>query len=261
MQQSDRTRIVRAWLLMMCGVMACLAGPAAAATLVLSPVFFSSATDRLSYLRLVNPGAAAGGVTIFIRNSQGATIGALQKQVLPNQALQIGMDVLERDANIAGSASATGQGALALVPTFNGYAQHVIFNPIGGALTNVSVCGAEVATDTTVLNAVHTSLITAYPSSIAVLNKGTAGTASIDVFDATSAAKLGTWTSATIPVAGTALVPVAQIQAALGFAPDATQFHLLMRLKPGFSGALTHLVDNLNAGVLTDMTQRCNLTP
>lgn len=227
-----------------------------AATLLLSPVYFSQSSDRQSFLRLVNPGSAAGIVTIFIRDAQGATIGAIQKQVYPNEALQLGMDVIERAAGIA----PTGLGALAVTPTFSGYAQHVVYNPVGGALTNVSVCGADVATDVTVLNNVHTSLITAYPSRVVVANKGTAGTASIDVFDAVTTAKLGTWTSSTIPGRGTAVVPISQIQSEIGFAPNA-QYHLVMRLKPGFSGALTHLVDNLAAGVLTDMTQRCNLTP
>lgn len=149
------------------------ASPAVAATTVLTPVYFSSSTDRLSSLRFFNSGTTSGVATVKVRDGAGAVLGTWQKQIPAGTALQFGVDLIERESGIA----PTGVGRLEIKPTFAGCAQHVVYNPKGGALTNVSTCAADLVAEATSLSSVHSSLFTTFPSRIVVQNKGTAGAA------------------------------------------------------------------------------------
>lgn len=231
---------------------------ALADALRIAPVYFASSPDRQSYIRVANLGAAAGTVTIAVLDDRGARLGAWTRTIAPNTAPQFGMAEIEQGA---GAQSRGTTATIEITSTFAGQVQNAIWNPKNGALTNLSVCGYGASTDSANLTNVHTTLLdSTYPSSIVIANTGAAGTASIDVFDAADGAKIGTWTSAAVSAGGSTTVRVAQIQQDLGWTPGAAQFHLIMKLNSGFSGAISHLVNNLIAGVLTDMTARCSLS-
>jgi hypothetical protein len=233
-------------------------GSAHADALRIAPVYFSTSLERQSYLRVANLSADAGTITVNILDDKGVKLGTWTKAIAANTAPQFGMAEIEQGAG------AKPQGATATVEitsTFTGQVQNAIWNPKGGALTNLSVCGYGASSDSVNLTNVHTTLLDGtYPSSIVISNTGAAGAATIDIFDAANGAAIGTWTSAAIPASGTSVVRVAQIQQDLNWSPTAQQFHLILKLNPSFSGSISHTVNNLIAGVITDMTARCSLS-
>lgn len=238
-----------------------MAAQAADETLVLAPVFPAAQTARQSYLRFANLNLTSGSgvVTVTVKNEAGTTLGTWTKQVFNNTSPQVGMAEIE--AALTTKPAANAQLRLEMTANFYGYVQHAIYNPVGGALTNLSNCGSRIVNDPRILANVHTSLLlNNYPSSVVIANRGTtAGAATLDIFDSVTGAKLGVYTSADIPAGGHVSVPEKSIEQAIGFTPNATQYHLTVKLTGAFIGALEHLVDNFGAGAVTDMTQRCAL--
>ena len=101
-----------------------------------------------------------------------------------------------------------------------------------------------------------------FPSSIVINNTGdTAVAAVLTVYDASTGAMLGgtTYTSAAVPPKGHLTVPVLSIESALGITPAQGQFHYVIEVAPSLTGFLQHLVNNVGAGVITDMTTTCAL--
>jgi hypothetical protein len=91
-----------------------------------------------------------------------------------------------------------------------------------------------------------------------VNNTGTsAATVTLGIYDAASGTKRGTYTTTTIPSGGDAIVPVTDIETVVG-APTASMFHYVVKAEGNFTGFLQHLVTNVKAGVITDMTTACS---
>lgn len=231
----------------------------------IAPIYFSNSPDKQSYLRLINLTGAAGSVTITVRDAAGAALGTWTTPVNANTAPQLGMKEIEAGAKATAPTPVAGgvnTGTLEVTANFNGQLQHVVYNPVGGALTNLSLCYTP-STDTTNLTNVHTSLLIGnYPSSITLTNAGAAGAATMAVYDAGTGGLIGNWTSPVIAAGGTLSVSEAEIESALHFTPAALQqYHLIMKLTGGITGSLSHTVDNLISGVMTDMTARCVMGP
>jgi hypothetical protein len=235
-----------------------LAGAAEAAdeALILAPVYSSSVTDRQSYLRLVNLGTSKGKVTAVVKDDQGRTLGTWAKDIEANTAPQVGIAEVEAALSARPTASNL---RLEITSNFYGYVQHAVWNPQGGALTNLSNCGVRAISDVHTLSNVHTTLLKAtYPSTIVIANRGPAGgTAAVEIYDAGTGTKLGTYTSPTVAAGGHVSIPEETIEQAINLKPSASQFHLTLKLSGAFQGSMAHLVDNFGAGVITDMTQRC----
>ena len=146
--------------------------------------------------------------------------------------------------------------------TFSGYFQHVLFRPADSTLTNLSTCLSGTTASAARLSGVHTSRISGFPSSLVVNNVGSGAAAfSLGVYDARNGTKLGSYTTPSIAANGRAVVSVAAIEAAVGITPAEGMFHYNIRPDGGFSGFMQHLVDNQQAGVITDMTTACAITP
>lgn len=230
---------------------------AANEALIMSPVFPAAQTARQSFLRLSNPTANAGTVTVTVKTEAGTTLGTYTRAVAANTAPQVGMSDIE--APLATKPTADQRVRLEVTSDFLGTAQHVIYNPAGGALTNLSNCGVRIAADARTLTNVHTTLFkNNFPSNIVIANRGTtAGAATLDIYDSATGAKINTYTTASIPANGHITISEEAIEQALGFTPTQLQFHLTIKLTGAFTGAISHLVDNFGAGAITDMTQRC----
>src|SRR4051794_33114906 len=88
----------RSRILLATALAAAMSAPVAHAAddaLVLSPVYPSIATDRQSYLRLVNLGATAGKVTAVVKDDQGRALGTWTKDVAANTTPQVGIGEIE----------------------------------------------------------------------------------------------------------------------------------------------------------------------
>lgn len=233
------------------------AGQAADEALVFSPVFPAAEAARQSYFRLANLGATAGTVTAVVKTETGTTLGTFTRAVAANTAPQVSM--LDIEASFSTRPGAGERLRLEVTSDFYGTAQHVIYNPGSGALTNLSNCGVRIAQDARALTNVHTSRFkNNFPSSIVLANRGTAAaTATLDIYDAATGTKFGSYTSASIPAGGHIAVSEEAMEQQIGLTPSASQLHLIIKLTGSFTGSISHLVDNFGAGAVTDMTQRC----
>lgn len=235
--------------------------PAAKPTVLLAPVFFSTSTDKQSYLRFTNTSdTTPGNVTVVVRDFNGVKLGnAWTKTIQPRTSPQFSMATIEAEASII----ATGLRARIEISTTlaTGSVQHVVWNPQGGALSNLSMCGSAVGSYVRTLPNVHSSRITAYPSRIVINNNGAAAAALLDVYDSRTGNPVGSWTSPVVPANGSLYVPMADIERAMGFVPAPDQSHLWVVSSATFNGGLYQEIDNLGAGVLVEMTGRCLLTP
>jgi hypothetical protein len=235
-------------------------GTAAAPTRV-GAVFSPAQTTSQSYLRFYNTGATAGTVTVTLGESDTGNNAGLwtSPSIAPGAEQQFFIGTV---ADGAGATTARPYYTLSLQSTMNGYFQNVIFRPSDGTLTNLSTCGSGVTATAARLSGVHSSRITGFPSSVVVNNSGAAAaTYSLGIYDARNGVKLGVYTTSTIAAGGQAAIPVASIEAGIGVTPAADMFHYTIQAEGGFNGFLQHLVDNQQAGVITDMTTACAITP
>ncbi len=238
--------------------------PSASVTRI-APVYFSNAPTVHSYVRIINSGTTAGQVQITVRDELGNLLGTWKQQIAANSAPQFDISTLEAAVGISPPATPPSRpGAFArldISSDFDGYAQHVLWNPAGGSLTTMSVCDQGASANASFVSNVHTSNITAYPSQIVLTNTTSlASTATLEVLDSASGNKLGTWTSSVIPANGSIVVAAAKVQADIGFSPSSTQSHMTLKFSGTAPGTIGHYISNIGAGVLTDMTARCVLT-
>ena len=143
---------------------------------------------------------------------------------------------------------------------FPGYLKHVLWRPTDGTLTNLSTCSAGVTANTEALINVHWSLINdGYPSTIAANNTAAAAaTVDLGVHDARDGTMLGTYTTGSILAGGQAILSVPDIEADIGLSPTANMNHYVVKVEGTFTGFLQHLVNNVQVGVITDMTNVCS---
>jgi hypothetical protein len=234
----------------------------AAMPLRLGAVFSTAQANSQSYLRLYNTGATAGTVSVQLSDSSsGTSLGTwTSPSIAPGAEQQFSI------GTVAEGASASTSGPYFAVnvqsSTITGFFQNVLFRPADGTLTNLSTCGAGVTATAARLSGVHSSRISGFPSSIVVNNTGTAAaTYALGIYDARTGVKLGTHTTPSVAAGGQAIVTAAAIEAGIGITPAADMYHYTIKAEGGFSGFMQHLVDNQQAGVVTDMTTACAITP
>ena len=228
----------------------CLTTPAIAAeTLDLFPVF--NGADQASYIRVVNPTEHDGKVTATIKSPSAEQLGTWSNTVNAGTAPQFGIDVIAPDLEQPIS--------LELTTNFGGSVQHVVWNSKLGLLSNISNCVEMFLVDTRLLTNVHSTLLGSnYPSEIIVSNKGKeTDSATLEVYDSVTGERLGTYETENVEVNGHLTVPVSQIERAISFMPADNQYHLSVKLVGSFAGSISHLVTNVEAGAVTDMTRRC----
>ncbi len=234
----------------------------AAVNLRAAAIFSSRQTAGQSYFRFYNGDSTAGTVTVSLYDpASGALLSEwVSPSIPPGAAPQFPVTTIEAAArqpyNIPLLYSLTVQS------NFNGSFQHILFRPLDGTVSNLSVCDGALTTPPGRLTNVHSSLIASgFPSSIVIYNTGgAAAPAVLGLYDARNGSRLGGYTTASIPPLGQAIVPASVIEAALRLTPTGSLYHYNIKVENAFTGMLQHLVDNQHAGLMTDMTAVCALT-
>jgi hypothetical protein len=229
-------------------------------SLRLATVYSSAQSGAQSFMRFANTGSTAATVNVALSDiATGQTLGTWTSPSIPAGASkQYQINTIET-ALQAGTAKPQFYAA-AVQSDMTGYIQHVLYRPADGTLTNLSSCDAGVTANARRVANVHTSILDApgFPSSMAITNTGTAAaSATLGIFDSDTGARVGTYTSASIPAGAQVIVSVATIQSAAGIAPSSTQYHYTFVIENSFTGSLQHLVNNTRVGVITDMTTIC----
>lgn len=237
------------------------AAPTVGVTNRVDGVLSTSQSASQSFLRFHNVGGAAGTVAVTVRNaSTGATLGEWTSPSIPvDSELQFGVATIESALGI--TTNKPDRYSLSIRSGISGLFQHVLYRPSDGTLTNLSTCAAGVTADQTKISGVHSSqLQSGFPSTVLITNTSNAATAvTLGIYDARNGTKRGTYATPSIPAGAQAQVSVPAIETAVGTAP-AGMFHYVVKTESAFTGYMQNLVNNVQAGVTTDMTVACALT-
>ncbi|NKB42827.1 MAG: S8 family serine peptidase [Alphaproteobacteria bacterium] len=244
--------------------LASMGGSGALSGRVIAGAFASNRTKAQSNIRFYNPNASAGTATVdVVDDLTGETAGTYSRSIPAGASIQVSMENIEDGASpqIVPAGGDTQSYTLHVNATFSGYIQHILWNPAGGSLTNLSGCGNGLANTVRDIGNVHTSIITGYPSYVMVYNSGaTEAMPTFVVTDARDGSSLGNFTfnSAVAPNTSSTVL-VSDLVEFFGGTPESDQFHLNLELQSGFTGFAQHIVDNEIGGVLTNMTAKCDL--
>jgi hypothetical protein len=149
--------------------------------------------------------------------------------------------------------------------TFTGYMQHIVWARDQGILTNLSACADGLSSDGRTLLNVHSRLIEGYPSRLRIANTGTATEpATVSFYNAINGQALGSYTTSAIPPGAALEVALARIEGAVPALQDPTvtgsnatqQYNVKLE---NFTGYVQHIVENTRAGLLIDMSPKCEL--
>ena len=236
--------------------------PVASASLPLrvGAVFSTAQLNSRSYLRFINTGSSAGTAAVTLRDqASGQVYGTwTSPPINPGAEQQFAIDQLE--SVVLGGAAKPPYYTITIASSMHGYFQHVLWRVADGTLTNLSTCGAGVTADTRQLTGVHSSLLgKSYPSGIVITNLGAATPVTIGVYDARDGTKLGAYTTDPIPAGGQFMAASASLEVVINKAPTAGMYHYVVKIESPFTGFVQHLVNNLQAGVVTDMTTACSM--
>jgi len=238
-------------------------------TIVIS-VYGTENSKAESYVRFYNPTQINGTVFIqVVNNLNSNNLGIIEQKVAANASIQLSMRDIEKKLN-----ELYEQDELSLTPaenqlytlyvaaTFKGYTQHVLYNPIGGSLTNLSGCKDGYANSVNELSNVHTSLIRDFPSYIYAHNSSSSDQKpKFNVYDSEDGILIGKFTIDTsIPANTTAIIYVSDVIELLEDKPPSSgQLHVNITMDSEFLGFAQHIVDNTKAGILTNLTAKCSL--
>lgn len=230
------------------------------------PAIFSSAQpSSRSFLRFYNAGPSAGTVDVTLANYQtGEVLGTwTSPSIAASAEVQFFIQDIENGADQTFTIPSFYSASIR--PTFAGYFQHVLWKPADGILTNLSTCDTRTTSDTTTAVGVHSSLLqNGYPSSIVIHNTDTSSVfVMLGIYDARNGQKITNYSAGSVPANGQLIVSVPDIESGVfpPINPTGTMYHYVVKIEGTFTGYLQHLVDNQSAGVVTDMTAVCTLTP
>jgi subtilisin family serine protease len=225
-----------------------------------------------TFLRFQNDTATAGTVTVSLREAEtGQIVGTWQSPNIPARAsMQYGISKLETEAratlqNTPVASSARPYFNLEVESTFTGYMQHIVWARDQGILTNLSACADGLSSDGRTLLNVHSRLIEGYPSRLRIANTGTATEpATVSFYNAINGQALGSYTTPAIPPGAALEVALARIEGAVPALQDPTvtgsnatqQYNVKLE---NFTGYVQHIVENTRAGLLIDMSPKCEL--
>lgn len=233
----------------------------AAAPLRIGAVFSTAQSNSRSYLRFINTGDSPGFLTVTVRNQATGQIYGnwTSPAISPNSEQQFPIEVIE--------AAALGQAAkppfytMSIQTSMRGYFQHVLWRVADGTLTNLSTCNGGVTADTRNVGGVHSTILADrnFPSEVIVNNLGPETSVNVGVYDARDGTKRGAFNTSAIPTNGIFRMSSLLLEGMIGKSPgsDQTMYHYVVKLESPLNGFVQHLVNNLQAGVVTDMTIAC----
>jgi hypothetical protein len=226
-------------------------------------VFSSAQIASQSFLRFSNSGTTPETVTIAL--ADGATGRELGQWSAPNipagASAQVSIAAIED--GIAQAFTKPQFYSLTVQSRMPGSVQHVLWRPSDGTLTNLSTCDTGASIGRSQVSNVHSSLLqSGYPSTVVVTNLGvTEAPAQLGVFDAATGARLGGYSTQTIPSNGQISIAIPTLEAGAQISPGTTIYHYNIKVEGAFNGYLQHLVSNRQVGVTTDMTTACPMLP
>ena len=222
---------------------------------------YNTVSVAQSFLRFYNGGSAAGTVTLTLGDAAtGEQIATWTSPAIPaNASLQFSAAAFLSAVTLpAGSTPAL---TIGVRSTFNGFSQHVGWDPGTATIENMTRCSGGPSADGHVLTNVHSRQLSGYPSNLRIYNAGGASSqATLTLRNAATGAALAQWVSPAIPNFAALDVPVSAIEA--GASPSLTNtsaVHYVITLDAAFTGYLQHVVRN-PTGALSEMTDKCVLT-
>ena len=234
-----------------------------AATIVLN-VGSSHVFGPESHIRIFNPTALSGSVTADVRDSEtGESVGTwVSDAIAPSASPQIAISEIEQNLAPGFTLSLdVPRYNLFLTANFEGYVQHVSWDPAAGFITNLTGCNTAPVTRPLDLFNVHTSQVHDYPSSIVIFNGGTETTsARVSVHQGLDGELLANWESTDIEPDASRSFLMTTIQDNTKLLPSANELHYTLRLDSTFDGFAQHFVDNTIADITVNMTAACALT-
>lgn len=233
-------------------------------------VVASSSSHGESMLRFYNPTPVAGNVRVTLRDGEtGALVGDwLSPAIPPRASLQFSAKSIQTNATRGGFPVAPELRAyfnFDVVSSFKGSVQHVLFSQQAGAISNLTNCGAAIPTDTAkhAMN-VHASSFAGYPSRLRIVNTGAAPAAApLTFYSAGTGTKIMDWVTPEIASGASYELTIPQFEARVSMPAGALEggngtYNVTLG---NFSGYIQHLVENVEPGVLLDMTAKCDLVP
>ena len=226
------------------------------------PVYASSQADLASHLRFYNSGTQSGTVTATVYDAETSeSLGQWTSPAIPGGSEQQFSIATVEKALTLGTAKRNFY-ALVLNAGFAGTFQHVLFRQTAGVLSNLTACGYGNGSNPLVVSGVHSSQIGGfgYPSSIIVRPVGSVpAPVTLGIYDAATGAKLGTYTTAEIPVDAALKLDMATLESGANIPPTARVGHYVVKAEAIVGGFLQHIVTNEKSGVITDLTRQCML--
>ncbi|MSO97973.1 MAG: hypothetical protein EXR11_07115 [Rhodospirillaceae bacterium] len=228
---------------------------------VIIPGFFpSTRPGAQSFIRIMNPRSAPSfnAVLTIVQDNPRQVLGVYGALAPGRSAIQISM----KDVETALGATPPADTLLTIYadtpsPGTTGFAQHVQFNPQTQSYTNVTICNQDLADLNTMIGNVHTSQIMNAPSYLMIHNTSAKpNNAAFDLYDARTGNSLGLLGTQVIDGNGSLVLPAQAAYNALNLEPVSTP-HVNFILRSGFSGLISHMIENPGSGVLTDMTPKC----
>ena len=231
-------------------------------------VFAGVSAQGESMLRFYNSGDATGNVKISVRDGDvGTLLGEWLSPPIPARAaLQFTAKSILANTTRNGFAIAPQLRAylnLEVASSFKGTTQHILFNPQAKVLSNLTHCGSTPSKDAAkILMNVHSGAFAEFPSRLRVVNTGVVpATAKLLFYNAGTGAKIFEWSTPEIASGASyeGLVPAIEARVTLpAGAMDGGNGYYNVAVE-GFSGYLQHLVENVDPGVLVDMSTKCDV--
>ena len=241
---------------------------------VLPSVLFSSKqTTGQSFLRFYNAGPATGTVRVDLSNQEtGAYLSTYTSPPIAAGA-SIQVAVTDVEFSLDPGTEVPAYFAATVRSDFEGWLQHVLWSPVDGTLTNLSTCDFGVTGGADALANVHTSQLDyGYPSSVVVTNRmNMSSSFTLGLYNAANGEKLATYETPELSrLGGQVVTSVADIEEDAGIDTEGIN-HFVIRVEgssvspsrfydPEPPAFLQHLVSNIQAGVITDMTTVCSFS-
>lgn len=225
-------------------------------------IFGSTQANLVSYLRFYNAGSTSGTVDVTLADyTTGNALATWTSPGLPgHSSKQFAIADIESGANTTFNKSLVY--SISVRPTFSGSFQNILWRKVDATITNLSTCNVPSTDQTTLMN-VHTSLLAGYPSVVVIHNTGANSVSlTLGIYHQQTGQRLGTYPTGQIPANGQQLLTIQTIEAGAGITPAASgAYHYNIKSDTAFTGYLQHLLNNQAAGMTTDMTEACAMSP
>lgn len=218
-----------------------------------------------SFFRFFNASAESGTAQVTLSDAvTGETLGNwISGVVEPRASRQFAVSEIQDALSLSNAPSLFY--AANITSEFDGYMQHIAWNPDGASLTNLTGCGTGLSNDVISIMNFHSSNLSDGYSSIMYFHNVGSETAEaiVDIYDAVDGNYIGGFIWREVPPDGTRSLDSEGVDFYLneffGFTPSASQSHYNIELNGDFPGYMQHAIDNTGAGVVTSMTAKCDL--